>query len=32
MKIWNEDELVISDCLCILGKLNGSSHWSNIEV
>ena len=32
MKIWNEDELVIGDCLCILGKLNGSSHWSNIEV
>ena len=27
-----EDELVIGDCWCILGKLNGSSHWSNIEV
>ena len=26
VKLW------ISDCVCILGKLNASSHWSNLEV
>ena len=27
-----EVKLWISDCVCILGKLNASSHWSNLEV
>ena len=27
-----EVKLWVSDCVCILGKLNASSHWSNLEV